>query len=412
VRAADEHRVAVTGIGAVTPLGSNIEDMWTGLVAGRSAVDYIRRIDASTFPTTFGAEVPDLDVDRLPASPALLALLDRKNLFGWVTADDALADSGLLGERPARIGVSIGTESRRPDFLRQLAAGTVYPNVEDHLRYSPFVLAAALASRYGLTGPQLTVSTACTSGTQALGVAFQKVRWGEADAMLAGGCDSLIDPLMLTGFSLLGALSKRNDDPSRASRPFDLNRDGFVLGEGAGMLVLEEFEHARSRGARIYGEVLGYASTSNSYRITDSPPDGQGAYLAMQQAIDDAGLRPDEIGYINAHGTSTHQNDRSETVAIKRCFGECATRVPISSTKSMMGHLVNGGGAVELIVCLLTIDRGIITPTINYEVPDPDCDLDYVPNVARRQQVDYAMSNSFGFGGINATVVVGKVSEG
>jgi 3-oxoacyl-[acyl-carrier-protein] synthase II len=411
VRAADEHRVAVTGIGAVTPLGSTIADMWTGLVAGRSAVDYIRRIDASTFPTTFGAEVSDLDADRLPDRPALLALLDRKNLFGWVTADDALADSGLLGERPARIGVSIGTESRRPDFLRQLAAGTVYPNIEDHLRYSPFVLAAALSSRYGLTGPQLTVSTACTSGTQALGVAFQKVRWGEADAMLAGGCDSLIDPLMLTGFSLLGALSKRNDDPSRASRPFDLNRDGFVLGEGAGMLVLEEFEHARARGARIYGEVLGYASTSNSYRITDSPPDGQGAYLAMQQAIEDAGLRPDEIGYINAHGTSTQQNDRSETVAIKRCFGECASRVPISSTKSMMGHLVNGGGAVELIVCLLTIDRGIITPTINYEVPDPDCDLDYVPNAARRQQVDYAMSNSFGFGGINATVVVGRVSE-
>jgi 3-oxoacyl-[acyl-carrier-protein] synthase II len=216
---------------------------------------------------------------------------------------------------------------------------------------------------------------------------------------------------MLTGFSLLGALSKRNDDPSHASRPFDLNRDGFVLGEGAGMLVLEELEHARARGARIYGEVLGYASTSNSYRITDSPPDGQGAYLAMQQAIEDAGLCPDEIGYINAHGTSTHQNDRSETVAIKRCFGECAKRVPISSTKSMMGHLVNGGGAVELIVCLLTIDRGIITPTINYEVPDPDCDLDYVPNVARRQQVDYAMSNSFGFGGINATVVVGRVGE-
>jgi 3-oxoacyl-[acyl-carrier-protein] synthase II len=411
VRAADEHRVAVTGIGAVTPVGSTIADMWTGLVAGRSAVDYIRRIDASTFPTTFGAEVRDLDEDRLSANPALLALLDRKNLFGWVTADDALADSGLLGDRPARIGVSIGTESRRPDFLRQLAAGTVYPNVEDHLRYSPFVLAAALASRYGLTGPQLTVSTACTSGTQALGVAFQKVRWGEADAMLAGGCDSLIDPLMLTGFSLLGALSKRNDDPSHASRPFDLNRDGFVLGEGAGMLVLEEFEHARARGARIYGEVLGYASTSNAYRITDSPPDGQGAYLAMQRAIDDAGLRPDEIGYINAHGTSTHQNDRSETVAIKRCFGECAKRVPISSTKSMMGHLVNGGGAVELIVCLLTIDRGVITPTINYEVPDPDCDLDYVPNVARRQQVDYAISNSFGFGGINATVVVGRVSE-
>jgi 3-oxoacyl-[acyl-carrier-protein] synthase II len=276
------------------------------------------------------------------------------------------------------------------------------------LRFSPFVLAGALASHYELTGPQLTVSTACTSGTQALGVAYQKVQWGQADAMLAGGCDSLIDPLMLTGFSLLGALSKRNDDPTHASRPFDLHRDGFVLGEGAGMLVLEEYERARARGARIYGEVLGYASTSNAYRITDSPPDGQGAYLSMKNALDDARVRPEEVGYINAHGTSTQQNDRSETVAIKRCFGAHAPRVPISSTKSMMGHLVNGGGAVELIVCLLTIAHGILTPTINYQVPDPECDLDYIPNVSRKQQVDRALSNSFGFGGINATVVVGR----
>jgi 3-oxoacyl-[acyl-carrier-protein] synthase II len=214
---------------------------------------------------------------------------------------------------------------------------------------------------------------------------------------------------MLTGFSLLGALSKRNDDPAHASRPFDLHRDGFVLGEGAGMLVLEELEHAKARGAHIYGEVLGAASSSNAYRITDSPPDGQGAYLSMKGAIDDAGLKPEDIQYINAHGTSTHQNDHSETVAIKRCFGDHAMKVPISSTKSMMGHLVNGGGAVEMIVCLLTIVHGIITPTINYETPDPECDLDYVPNMARKAAVDRALSNSFGFGGINATVVVGRL---
>jgi 3-oxoacyl-[acyl-carrier-protein] synthase II len=410
VQRSPRRRVVVTGIGAVTPLGSTIAEMWASLAAGRSGVDYIRRIDASTFPTTFGAEVTDLDPARLPADPTLRTLLDRKNLFGWVAASDALADSGLLGDRrPARIGIAVGTESRRPDFLNRLAVGDVYPGTHDHLRYSPFVIAGALASRYDLTGPQLTVSTACTSSTQAIGVAYQKVQWGIADAMLAGGCDSLIDPLMLTGFSLLGALSKRNDDPSHASRPFDLHRDGFVLGEGSGMLVLEEFEGAKARGATIYGEVLGYASTSNAYRITDSPPDGQGAYLSMKHAIEDAGLRPEEVGYINAHGTSTHQNDHSETVAIKRCFGEHARHVPISSTKSMMGHLVNGGGAVELIVCLLTIRHGLITPTINYEVPDPECDLDYVPNVARAQRVDRALSNSFGFGGINATVVVGKV---
>src|SRR5262245_12123419 len=244
--AGDRRRVVVTGVGVVTPLGSTVPEMWESLVAGRSGVDYIKRIDASTFPTTFGAEVGDLDERRLPDDPELRSLLDRKNLFGWVAAADALRESAILpGEsahrdRPLRMGVSVGTESRRPDFLPKLAADAMYTQRGDHLRYSPFVMAGALAAQYQLTGPQLTISTACTTGSQALGVAYQKVTWGEADAMLAGGCDSLIDPLMLTGFSLLGALSKRNDDPSHASRPFDLHRDGFVLGEGAGMLVLEE----------------------------------------------------------------------------------------------------------------------------------------------------------------------------
>ena len=404
-------RVVVTGVGVITPLGSTVSEMWDSLVAGRSGVDYIKRIDASTFPTTFGAEVRDFEPSRWPGMSRLETILDRKNLFGWAAAADALNDSGLLAARPGRIGVSLGTESRRPDFLPRLADGELYPGAHDHMRFSPFVLAGALASHYEFTGPQVTVSTACTSGTQALGVAYQKIQWGEADAMLSGGCDSLIDPLMLTGFSLLGALSKRNDDPSHASRPFDLHRDGFVLGEGAGMLVLEEYEHAKARHATIYGEVMGYASTSNAYRLTDSPPDGQGAYLSMKNALADARVAPEEVGYINAHGTSTHQNDKSETAAIKRCFGDYAPRVPISSTKSMMGHLVNAGGAVELIICLLTIMNGVLTPTINYEVPDPECDLDYVPNVSRRQNVDRALSNSFGFGGINATVVVGRAGE-
>jgi 3-oxoacyl-[acyl-carrier-protein] synthase II len=401
-------RVVVTGVGAVTPVGTTVATMWDALVAGKSGGGHIRSIDASTFPTTIGAEVLDLDPARLPSDRSLLGLLDRKNQFGWVAAAEALTDSKILNHRPKRIGIAIGTESRRPDFLQQLSIGDVYEGHHAHLRYSPFVFGGALSQHYDLNGPQFTVSTACTSGTQALGVAYQAVQWGKADAMLAGGCDSLIDPLMLTGFSLLGALSTRNDDPSHASRPFDLHRDGFVLGEGAGMLVLEELEHARARGAHIYGEVMGYASTSNAYRLTDSPPDGQGAYLAMKYAIADAGLTPPDIQYINAHGTSTHQNDKSETAAIKRCFGDHAHRVPISSTKSMMGHLVNGGGAVELIVCLLTMRHGILTPTINYEVPDPECDLDYVPNHARHAAVGHSLSNSFGFGGINATVVVGR----
>lgn len=406
-----DRRVVVTGAGVVTPVGSTLESMWASLVAGRSGVDCIRRIDVSTFPTRIGAEVRDLDDSRLPRDPALCGLLDRKNLFGWVAAADALADSGLLDSPPPRAGVAIGTESRRPELLERLAGGDMYRGEHDHLRYAPFVLAGVLAGQYGLRGPQLTVSTACTSSTQALGVAYQTIRSGRADAMLAGGCDSLIDPLMIMGFSLLGALSTRNDDPPRASRPFDRHRDGFVLGEGAGMLVLEELGRARARGARVYGEVLGYASSSNAFRITDSPPDGRGAYLAMKHALEDAGLRPSAIDYINAHGTSTEQNDRSETAAIKRCFGDHARSVAISSTKSMIGHLVNGGGAVELIVCLLTIARGVITPTINYETPDPDCDLDYVPNVARERRVDRALSNSFGFGGINASVVVGRLED-
>jgi 3-oxoacyl-[acyl-carrier-protein] synthase II len=404
-------RVVVTGVGVITPVGTTVPDMWDSLVAGRSGVDHITRIDASTFPTTFGAEVHEVDESRYPADPRLRTVLDRKNLFGWIAADDALKDAGILASRPARFGVSLGTESRRPDFLSRLADGALYPNSHDHLRFSPFVMAGELASHHGFTGPQMTVSTACTSSTQAMGIAYQKIQWDQADAMLTGGCDSLIDPLMLTGFSLLGALSKRNDDPAHASRPFDLHRDGFVLGEGAGMLVFEELGHAQARGAQIYGEVLGYASTSNAFRLTDSPADGQGAYLAMRNALADARVSPADIGYINAHGTSTHQNDRSETAAIKRCFGEQAPHVPISSTKSMMGHLVNAGGAVELIVCLLTINHGVITPTINYEVPDPECDLDYVPNVSRAQRVDRALSNSFGFGGVNATVVVGRVGR-
>jgi 3-oxoacyl-[acyl-carrier-protein] synthase II len=403
------HRVAITGMGVVTPIGSTVDSLWASLVAGRSGVDHIQRFDASAFPTTFGAEVRDLTDDRLPLEGTAQALLERKDRYGWVAAMDALRDAAWTADtRPAHVGISIGTEARRPDLLARLAAGRLYRRADDHLRYSPFVLAGLLAREHGFCGPMFTVSTACTSGTQAVGAAFEQVRSGDADAMLAGGCDSLIDPMMLSGFSLLGALSRRNDDPPRASRPFDAGRDGFVLGEGAGMLVLENLAVARARGAYIHAEIMGYASTSNAYRLTDSPPDGEGAYLAMQRAISDAGLRPEQIGYINAHGTSTRQNDRSETNAIKRCFGRAVSAVPVSSTKSMTGHLVNAGGAVEAIICVLTLGRDVLPPTINLETPDDECDLDYVPNRARPAHVDYVLSNSFGFGGINASVVLSR----
>jgi len=396
------HRVVVTGIGAVTPLGSTIPLFWERLVAGTSGVRPIRRFDASRFPTTFAAEVSDSDHDGS-------GRLSRKDWFGWVAASQALADAGLDGAAGgARIGIAIGTERRCQDLLERIARRAIYDDDGDHVRESPFALAAALAADRRFEGPQLTIAAACASSTQAIGLAFQKIQWGDADVMLAGGCDSLVDPVMLTAFGRLGALSTRNADPAAASRPFDLHRDGFVLGEGAGMLVLERHDHAVARGHRIYAEVLGYGASSNAYRVTDLPADGQGLYLSMKWALEDAGLVPADVQYINAHGTSTLQNDRSETAAIKRCFGDRASQIPVTATKSMIGHLVCAGGAVELIVTILTLMHGVITPTINYEVPDPECDLDYVPNAARRARVDTALSNSSGFGGVNASVLVGR----
>jgi 3-oxoacyl-[acyl-carrier-protein] synthase II len=402
-------RVVVTGIGVVTPLGSTIPIFWGNLVHGRSAARAITRFDASCFPTQFAAEVRDVGETGGPGEPTVCTLLDRKDRFGWVAATAALQDAQLPDSTSRhRIGIAVGTERRSPSFLDRIAAKSRYDKPSDHLRTSPFVVSSALAALHGFGGPHLIISSACASSSQAIGVAYQKIRWGEADAMVAGGCDSVVDPLSLSGFSRIGALSTDNANPSHASRPFDRRRDGFVLGEGAGMLVLEELRHATVRAAHIYGEVLGYGSSSNGYRITDSPADGEGAYRAMRLALEDARVQPETVDYINAHGTSTPQNDRSETAAIKRCFGPCARTIPISSTKSMIGHLVTASGAVQLIVCLLTIAHGVITPTINYEEPDPECDLDYVPNEARLSRVGIALSNAFGFGGVNAAVLVGR----
>jgi 3-oxoacyl-[acyl-carrier-protein] synthase II len=407
---ATQHRVVVTGIGVVTPLGSTVTRFWSSLVAGRSGIREITHFDASRFPTRIAGRVPDFDESRAPTDGCVRRLLGRKDLFGWIAALDALDDARLdCRTADARIGVAIGTERRIPDTLQRVASEAVWDDPLDHLGQSGWVLASALAATQKLAGPQLSVAAACASSTQAVGMAYQQVRSGDADVMIAGGCDSMADPNGLVSGSRIGALSTRNDDPARASRPFDLHRDGMVIGEGAGMLVLERLDHARARGACVYGEMLGYGSSSNAYRITDQPPDGRGAALAMTSALKDAGLSPYEVDYINAHGTSTVQNDRSETAAIKSSFQGAAYSIPISSTKSMIGHLFSAGGAVEIIVCLLTIVNGVITPTINYVTPDPECDLDYVPNVARCTVVNVALSNSSGFGGVNAAVVVGKV---
>jgi 3-oxoacyl-[acyl-carrier-protein] synthase II len=417
-------RVVITGLGAITPLGHSVAETWTGLVEGRCGIGPLTLFDASTFETRIGGEVQNFDPSavRNQTRPAIAEALDRKNALGWVAAAEAFRDAGLQpgeGYEPGRLGIALGTEGRRDSLLpelaqRKLRAGTPEQRRRalaevpawEYLRYSPYGLAYALAAQYQARGPISTISTACTSSSQALGFALDKIRHGEADLMLAGGAECLMEPTMVAGFILLGALSKNNDHPEIASRPFDAERDGFVLAEGGAMLVLEDAWHAYSRGARIYAELAGFGASINAYRITDSPPDGQGPMLAMRAALADAGLAPAQVDYINAHGTSTVQNDASETMAIKRCFGEHAHRIPVSSTKSMTGHMVNAAGAIEAIISTKAIGESYVPPTISYAHPDPACDLDYVPNQGRRQPVRTVVSNSFGFGGSNGSLVI------
>ncbi|HEY8055237.1 MAG TPA: beta-ketoacyl-[acyl-carrier-protein] synthase family protein [Terriglobales bacterium] len=419
-------RVVITGMGAVTPLGHSVEATWAGIRAGRCGIGPLTLFDASTFETRIGGEVKDFSpaAVRQKARPEVAIALDRKNAFGWVAAREAMQDAGLIGEgaaqwSPRRLGISLGTEGRRDSLLPELAERKLratdpakrkailaaVPEWE-YLRYSPYGLAHALAAEFHAQGPICTISTACTSSSQALGWALDKIRSGAADVMLAGGAECLMEPTMVAGFILLGALSKNNDHPQQASRPFDRERDGFVLAEGGAMLVLEDAWHAHQRGARVYAELAGFGTSINAYRITDSPPDGQGPMLAMQAALADAGITPGQVDYVNAHGTSTLQNDSSETMAIKRSLGERARRIPVSSTKSMTGHMVNAAGAIEAILSAKAIGDNYVPATINYEHPDPVCDLDYVPNQGREQAVNTVVSNSFGFGGSNGSLVV------
>ncbi len=420
-------RVVITGIGWVTPLGAEIQGVWERLLRGESGVGYTTLFDASNFPTKISAEVRDWDLTDVGENPADWKYQGRHTHFAIGAAKKAVADSGIEAAKidPTRFGVYTGSGEGQQDFERftqmmvaALQQGepmdlgkftrkgleTLHPIAE--LEQEPNMPAGHLASLFNAQGPNVNCLTACAASSQAIGEAVEIIRRNEAEVMLAGGTHTMIHPFGVTGFNLLTALSTSNDQPTKASRPFDLQRDGFVLGEGSGMIILEALEHAQARGAKIYGEVVGYGSTADAFRITDTHPEGRGAISCMQMALADAGMTPQDIHYINAHGTSTQVNDRVETLAVKQVFGELACKVPVSSTKSMMGHLIAAAGASELIICLLAIRDGMLPPTINYENPDPDCDLDYVPNVARQARCDVALSNSFGFGGQNITLIV------
>jgi len=422
-------RVVVTGIGCVTPMGVDVKTIWRRLLAGESGVGYTTLFDASNFPTQISAEVRNWDLSEVGEDPADWKYQGRHTHFAVGAAKKAMADSGLDLNKidPTRFGVYTGSGEVQQDFDRftqMMMAGlnggdaldlakftkkgleTLHPVAE--LEQEPNMPAGHLASLFNAQGPNVNCLTACAASSQAVGEAVELIRRGEADVMLAGGTHTMIHPFGVTGFNLLTALSTRNDEPARASRPFDRDRDGFVLGEGAGMVILESLEQAQARGATIYGEIVGYGSTADAFRITDAHPEGRGAIRCIQMALDDAGLGPDDVDYINAHGTSTTVNDKVETLAIKKVFGEQAYKIPISSTKSMMGHLIAAAGATELIICLLAIRDNVVPPTINYETPDPECDLDYIANVAREHPCDVALTNSFGFGGQNIALLASR----
>jgi len=416
-------RVAVTGMGAVTPLGPDLPTTWRRLIAGDIAIDWIKAWDPRDFPVQIAAEVrsenPDPALDEEWVGPHRL---DRRLRFAFQAAGEAWAAAGLDADPPdpQRTAISVGAEAGRKllqkvsaDYARWRHLETLEPVVQhidpyDYPRLQPWAPLNLLARRFDIRGPARTSSTACTSGSQALGRALQMLRRGDADVALAGGTDALIEAFMVTGFALVSALSERNDDPPGASRPFDKDRDGFLLAEGAGFAVLETEEHARSRGAPILGWLEGYGSTLNAYRITDSPPDGSGAYEAMRDALLDAGVEPTDVDYVNAHGTSTLMNDASETRAIKRAFGDHAYDFAVSSNKGQIGHLVAAAGAVEAVISWQAMLAGLLPPTANLETPDPECDLDYVPLQPRPAEIRRTMNNSFGFGGSNAALVLGR----
>ncbi len=428
-------RVVVTGIGLVTPLGHDVETVWKRMLNGESGVGKITIFDASNFPTQIAAEVKNWDVDDIGENVDDWKNQDRHTKFAVGAGYKAMKDAGLLGEGDKyldheRFGVYTGAgegEQNFGDFAQMMIAaigedgsldegkfvqkGMEILNPVRELEQEPNMPAAHLAAMFNAKGPNVNCLTACAASAQAIGEAADIIKRGEADVMIAGGAHSMIHPFGVTGFNLLTALSVSNDEPEKASKPFDKRRDGFIIGEGAGMLILEELEHAKQRGAKIYGEIAGYGATSDAFRITDTHPEGRGAISCMKLALQDANIQPEDVDYINAHGTSTGVNDRVESLSIREVFGKYAYQIPVSSTKSMTGHLIAAAGATECIYCLLAIRDNIVPPTINFEARDPDCDLDYVPNVARRVKVDVALSNSFGFGGQDVALVVRRYQE-
>lgn len=407
-------RVVVTGLGTISPLGNDVDSLWRGLLAGKSGVDYITHYDASDHKTKFAAHVKEFDAAALFGAREARRI-DRFAQFALAAAMQAVQDSGLdiTEDNRDRIGCVIGSGVG--------GISTLFDQVKVYYdrgpsRVSPFLVpmmipdsaGGMVAIHLGIRGPNMAVVTACATGTNAIGEAAEIIRRGQADVILAGGSEAGIIPIAMAGLNTMTALSTRNDDPQAASRPFDLNRDGFVMGEGAGILVLESLEHAQARHAHILAEILGYGSTNDAYHVSAPAENGAGAARCMRMALENAGLSLTDIDYINAHGTSTPLNDKSETAAIKVVFGDLAYRVPISSTKSMTGHLLGASGAIEALICVKVLQDGLLPPTINYETPDPECDLDYVPNQARPVAVNKVMSNSFGFGGHNAAIILGK----
>ena len=408
-------RVVITGAGAVTPVGIGVEATWQSILQGVSGASTITAFDPEGYDTRFACEVKDFEpadfMDRRIAKHT-----DRFAQFALASARMAITDAGLeiTDALAPAVGVVIGsgiggmaTLEKQHGILMEKGPNRVSPYMIPMMISD---MAAGLVSiELGARGPNMAVVTACASSGNAIGEAAAMIRRGDATVMVTGGAEATITQLSVAAFASMKALSSRNDDPAHASRPFDKTRDGFVMGEGSAILILEDYEFARARGAKIYGEILGYGATGDAHHITSPDPEGRGAMSAMERALRQAGLSPDALSYINAHGTSTDANDRTETAAMKQVFGDAAYRIPISSTKSMTGHMLGAAGAVELLFCLLAMRDGVIPATINYTEPDPDCDLDYVPNTPRQLPVRYAMSNSFGFGGHNASLIVGKI---